>query len=199
MQDAKNVTRQFDAVGADPRVRFLGNVTLGKDVQLQELRGMFDAVGLESGGKAGATGVPGVTLQECGDVFFQLQELRGMFDAVGLESGEKAGATGVPGLQELRGIFDAVGLESGGKAGATGVPGVTLQECGDVFFQLQGLPGIHDAAGAPGWVSPPVGAQRIAHPYRMQVVLAYGAEADRKLGVPGEDARNVLSARNFVW
>lgn len=31
------------------------------------------------------------------------------------------------------------------------------------------------------------------------VVLAYGAESDRRLGVPGEDARGVFSAREFVW
>ncbi|CAL5228332.1 g11441 [Coccomyxa viridis] len=31
------------------------------------------------------------------------------------------------------------------------------------------------------------------------VVLAYGAESNRKLGVPGEDLQNSLSAREFVW
>lgn len=31
------------------------------------------------------------------------------------------------------------------------------------------------------------------------VVLAYGAESDRRLGVPGEGARGVFSAREFVW
>ena len=32
------------------------------------------------------------------------------------------------------------------------------------------------------------------------VVLAYGAESDRKLGIPGEGtARNLFSAREFVW
>ena len=30
------------------------------------------------------------------------------------------------------------------------------------------------------------------------VVLAYGAAKDRTLGVPGENSKNVLSARNFV-
>lgn len=41
----------------------------------------------------------------------------------------------------------------------------------------------------------------IAHllPLHLQVVLAYGAETDRKLGIPGEGAGNVLSAREFVW
>ncbi|MEW5303998.1 MAG: hypothetical protein WDW36_006641 [Sanguina aurantia] len=31
------------------------------------------------------------------------------------------------------------------------------------------------------------------------VVLAYGAESDRRLGIPGEDAQGVMSAREFVW
>lgn len=35
--------------------------------------------------------------------------------------------------------------------------------------------------------------------YYNAVVLAYGAESDRKLGIPGEDLNGVLSAREFVW
>ncbi|GJM90866.1 hypothetical protein PR202_ga07187 [Eleusine coracana subsp. coracana] len=31
------------------------------------------------------------------------------------------------------------------------------------------------------------------------VVLAYGAESDRSLGIPGEDLKGVYSAREFVW
>uniref|UniRef100_A0A0E0JYF7 NADPH:adrenodoxin oxidoreductase, mitochondrial n=1 Tax=Oryza punctata TaxID=4537 RepID=A0A0E0JYF7_ORYPU len=31
------------------------------------------------------------------------------------------------------------------------------------------------------------------------VVLAYGAESDRSLGIPGEDLRGIYSAREFVW
>uniref|UniRef100_A0A2P2LFK6 NADPH:adrenodoxin oxidoreductase n=1 Tax=Rhizophora mucronata TaxID=61149 RepID=A0A2P2LFK6_RHIMU len=31
------------------------------------------------------------------------------------------------------------------------------------------------------------------------VVLAYGAESDRSLGIPGEDLAGILSAREFVW
>lgn len=33
----------------------------------------------------------------------------------------------------------------------------------------------------------------------LQVVLSYGAESDRRLGVPGEDGPGVLAAREFVW
>ncbi|RWW78391.1 hypothetical protein BHE74_00013395, partial [Ensete ventricosum] len=32
-----------------------------------------------------------------------------------------------------------------------------------------------------------------------QVVVAYGAESDRSLGVPGEDLTGIYSAREFVW
>ncbi len=41
-----------------------------------------------------------------------------------------------------------------------------------------------------------------APPSVVQVVLAYGAESDRRLGIPGEDGPpggGVLSAREFVW
>lgn len=36
-------------------------------------------------------------------------------------------------------------------------------------------------------------------PPPLQVVLSYGAESDRRLGVPGEDGPGVLAAREFVW
>ncbi|XVE70454.1 hypothetical protein DITRI_Ditri10aG0073700 [Diplodiscus trichospermus] len=36
------------------------------------------------------------------------------------------------------------------------------------------------------------------HP-ETKVVLAYGAESDRVLGIPGEDLKGVHSAREFVW
>ena len=35
--------------------------------------------------------------------------------------------------------------------------------------------------------------------YYNAVILAYGAESDRKLGIPGESLPGVLSAREFVW
>nr|CAB3449596.1 unnamed protein product [Digitaria exilis] len=36
------------------------------------------------------------------------------------------------------------------------------------------------------------------HP-ETKVVLAYGAESDRSLGIPGEDLKGIHSAREFVW
>ena len=41
----QNVINQFTAIGNDPRVSFYGNVTLGRDVSLAELRRMYRAVG----------------------------------------------------------------------------------------------------------------------------------------------------------
>lgn len=40
----QNVVNQFMALGRDPRVGFLGNVGVGRDVQLQELRAYYKAV-----------------------------------------------------------------------------------------------------------------------------------------------------------
>lgn len=40
----QNVINQFTAIGKDPRTSFYGNVTLGRDVSLAELREMYDAV-----------------------------------------------------------------------------------------------------------------------------------------------------------
>lgn len=40
----QNVINQFTALGKDPRVNFLGNVTLGKDVSLAELRQLYHGV-----------------------------------------------------------------------------------------------------------------------------------------------------------
>jgi NADPH-dependent glutamate synthase beta subunit-like oxidoreductase len=39
----------------------------------------------------------------------------------------------------------------------------------------------------------------VANQCTAQVVLAYGAESDRRLGISGEDLRGVFSAREFVW
>ncbi|KAG1664304.1 hypothetical protein FOA52_005702 [Chlamydomonas sp. UWO 241] len=59
-QEAKNVTNGFSAIGQDARVRFFGGVTLGVNVQLAELRGLYDAVVLAYGAEADRhLGVPG--------------------------------------------------------------------------------------------------------------------------------------------
>ena len=40
----QNVVNQFTAVGQDPRATFFGNVALGRDVSLQELRSLYHGV-----------------------------------------------------------------------------------------------------------------------------------------------------------
>ena len=39
----QNVVNQFMALGRDPRVAFLGNVAVGQDVPLQDLRSYYNA------------------------------------------------------------------------------------------------------------------------------------------------------------
>lgn len=41
---SQNVTNQFTAVGRDARTTFFGNVALGRDVSLQELRALYHGV-----------------------------------------------------------------------------------------------------------------------------------------------------------
>lgn len=44
----QNVINQFTALGRDPRVSFLGNVAVGRDIQLPDLRSFYNAVRLAS-------------------------------------------------------------------------------------------------------------------------------------------------------
>ncbi|HAZ08474.1 MAG TPA: NADP oxidoreductase [Elusimicrobia bacterium] len=59
-QKIKSVTAVYDRAACDPRVRFFGNVKLGKDVTVDELRARYDqivyAVGCESDRKMGIPG-----------------------------------------------------------------------------------------------------------------------------------------------
>lgn len=56
----KNVARAYEKTARDPRVRYYGNVTLGSDIPLAELRGMYDAVVLATGAAVDrALGIPG--------------------------------------------------------------------------------------------------------------------------------------------
>jgi ferredoxin--NADP+ reductase len=48
-QSIKGVSRRYEAVALTDNVRFVGNVTLGKDVSLDELRELYDAVVLATG------------------------------------------------------------------------------------------------------------------------------------------------------
>lgn len=59
-QKIKSVTAVYDRVASDPRVRFFGNVKLGKDISVDDLRARYDqivyAVGCESDRKMGIPG-----------------------------------------------------------------------------------------------------------------------------------------------
>ncbi|MGE4218499.1 MAG: FAD-dependent oxidoreductase, partial [Alphaproteobacteria bacterium] len=59
-QKTKNVARAYERSALHPSVRFYGNVELGRDVTLEELRGMYDAVVLAIGSPTDRKlGVPG--------------------------------------------------------------------------------------------------------------------------------------------
>ncbi|TPG17577.1 pyridine nucleotide-disulfide oxidoreductase [Sphingomonas koreensis] len=48
-QSIKGVSRRYEAVALTDNVRFVGNVTIGKDVSIAELRDLYDAVVLATG------------------------------------------------------------------------------------------------------------------------------------------------------
>lgn len=48
-QSIKGVSRRYEAVALTDNVRFVGNVTLGRDVSIDELRALYDAVVLATG------------------------------------------------------------------------------------------------------------------------------------------------------
>lgn len=59
-QSIKGVSRRYEAVALTDNVRFVGHVSVGKDVTMAELREMYDAVVLATGAPADrALGVPG--------------------------------------------------------------------------------------------------------------------------------------------
>ncbi|MFQ5466854.1 MAG: FAD-dependent oxidoreductase, partial [Kiloniellaceae bacterium] len=63
-QSTKGVARAFAKTAAHPRVAFLGNVRLGSDVSLAELRALYDAVILAVGAPEDrALGIPGGDLR----------------------------------------------------------------------------------------------------------------------------------------
>ncbi|MBA3895544.1 MAG: FAD-dependent oxidoreductase [Sphingomonadaceae bacterium] len=51
-QSLKAVSRRFEAVALSDNVRFAGNVSVGRDVSIEELRGLYDAVVLATGAPA---------------------------------------------------------------------------------------------------------------------------------------------------
>src|SRR6186997_2363568 len=63
-QKIKNVNRVFEKTASDPRVRFFGNVQLGRDVSREELRQHYHQVVYAVGAQADrALGIPGEDLE----------------------------------------------------------------------------------------------------------------------------------------
>jgi ferredoxin/flavodoxin---NADP+ reductase len=64
-QHIKQVVKVFDAVGANPRFAFFGNVEIGRDIPLDWLRGRYDAVILAYGASGGSSlSIPGSALAQ---------------------------------------------------------------------------------------------------------------------------------------
>ncbi|MCY7270891.1 MAG: FAD-dependent oxidoreductase [Sphingomonas bacterium] len=62
-QSIKAVAKRYDKVADDPQVRFVGNVSVGEAVSVDELRGLYDAVILATGAPHDrALGIPGEDL-----------------------------------------------------------------------------------------------------------------------------------------
>jgi ferredoxin--NADP+ reductase len=62
-QSIKGVSRRYEAVALSDNVRFVGNVTVGPDVTIDELRTLYDAVVLATGAPHDRTlGIPGAEL-----------------------------------------------------------------------------------------------------------------------------------------
>lgn len=92
-QAIKAVTRIFDRIGADENFRFFGNVTVGRDISVEELRGSYHAIVYAVGAQSDRRlGVPGEDLEgsdpatifvgwynghpECADLTFDLSHER---------------------------------------------------------------------------------------------------------------------------
>lgn len=59
-ETTKNVQRKYEKTALRPQVRFFGNVEVGRDISLDELRGIYDAVVLAVGApRDRALGIPG--------------------------------------------------------------------------------------------------------------------------------------------
>lgn len=66
-QSIKGVSRRYEKVALSDNVRFVGNVTIGQDVSIEELQGLYDAVVLATGAPYDRPlGVPG---EDLGNVF----------------------------------------------------------------------------------------------------------------------------------
>lgn len=94
-QGTKAVIRQFERVFERQGVGFFGNVTLGRDVSLEALRGMYDAVVLATGlHEDRALGLPGAALPEVIGAGVVTRAWNGFPDAVAPKLGKRVVVVG---------------------------------------------------------------------------------------------------------
>jgi len=83
-QQTKSITRQFDRLFAKDNVRFAGNIEIGSEVSVEDLRKNFDVVVLATGRpNARQLDVPGKDLRgvfTSGDIVYSLNSFRGKTD-----------------------------------------------------------------------------------------------------------------------
>ena len=83
-QQTKSITRQFDRLFAKENIRFAGNIEIGAEVSIDDLRDNFDVVVLATGRpNARQMDIPGKDLQgvfTSGDIIYSLNSFRGKTD-----------------------------------------------------------------------------------------------------------------------
>jgi adrenodoxin-NADP+ reductase len=85
-QEVKNVESTFANTAANDRVRFVGNVSVGSDVRVAELRGLYDAVVLAYGAAQDRElGIPGEELENV----VSARSFVGFYNGVPEDTGKK--------------------------------------------------------------------------------------------------------------
>lgn len=83
-QQTKSITRQFDRLFAKDNVKFAGNIEIGADIKIEDLREQFDVVALATGRpNARQLDVPGKDLAgvyTAADLIYSLNSFRGKTD-----------------------------------------------------------------------------------------------------------------------
>lgn len=83
-QQTKSITRQFDRLFAKQNVKFAGNIEIGADIKIEDLREQFDVVALATGRpNARQLDIPGKDLEgvyTAADLIYSLNSFRGKTD-----------------------------------------------------------------------------------------------------------------------
>ena len=95
--EVKNVENTFTQTARDERVRFVGNVAVGSDVKVAELRRFYDAVVLAYGAaKDRELGIPGENLKNVVSARNFVGWYNGLPEAAGVLVVMKIGHTSIP-------------------------------------------------------------------------------------------------------